>query len=34
MSDNSATLSPEDLAKINNYIKSRAEADSVVVVLR
>lgn len=34
MSDNSEHLGTEDLAKINNYIKSRAEADSVVVVLR
>ncbi len=34
MSDNSEPLGAEDLAKINNYIKSRAEADSVVVVLR
>ena len=34
MSDNSQPLGAEDLAKINNYIKSRAEADSVVVVLR
>ncbi|MBQ4197924.1 MAG: DUF389 domain-containing protein [Bacteroidales bacterium] len=34
MSDNSATLSPEDLAKINKYIRNRADADSVVVILR
>jgi len=34
MSDNSEPLGAKDLAKINNYIKSRAEADSVVVVLR
>ncbi len=34
MSDNSKPLGAEDLAKINKYIRNRADADSVVVILR